>query len=113
MSIHPKWSRFLALIPRSRMWLQLASLTRSGERRFMQWSSYIKIRAHRSPISSIGAKTGSPDTNDQNRSRSLLKTKCRGLRPENFCTEFSEGGMPIMKRAAPKGMRHDGADQIK
>src|ERR1700731_2143418 len=79
----------------------------------MQESSCTKVRAHRSPKSSIGSKTGSPDTKDQNRSRSLLKTKCRGLRPENFCTEFSEVGTRITKRAAPKGTRHDGAGQIK
>src|SRR5271165_5285969 len=79
----------------------------------MQWWSYIKIRTQRSPISSIGAKTGSPDTNDQNRSRSLLKTKCRGLPPENFCTEFSGADTPLIKRAALKGMRHDRARQFK
>ena len=58
----------------------------------MQWWSYIKIKAHRSPKPSIGAKTGSPDTNDQNQSRLLLKTKCRGLPPESFCTGFSGVG---------------------
>src|SRR6202011_5059755 len=71
------------------------------------------MRVHRSPRSSIGAKTGSPDTNDQNQSRSLLKTKCRGLPPESFCTEFSGAGTPITKRVALKGVRHDGARQFK
>ena len=49
----------------------------------------IKVRAHRSPNSSIGAKTGSPDTNGQNQSRSSMKTRCRELLPESFCTERS------------------------
>src|SRR5271167_4901863 len=79
----------------------------------MQWWSYIKIRTQRIPISAIGSKTGSPDTNGRNRSRSLLKTKCRGLPPESFCTEFSGAGTPITKRVALKGVRHDdGARQF-
>jgi hypothetical protein len=37
----------------------------------------------------------------------LLNTKCRGLPPERFCTEFSGAGTLITKRFALKEVRRD------